>query len=315
MTSSSEHHGLLLVDKRPGGTSHDVVRIARRALGQRKIGHCGTLDPNATGLLLLTAGRGTRLTRFLIQAPKVYEGEIQLGAATDTYDAAGKVTFEGSTADLTADDVASAMKEFEGALHQLPPPYSAKKIGGRKYYELARQGQDFERQGKDVEIHEFAPAGAFGDPGPDRVAFRLGCSTGAYARSLAHDLGERLGCGGHLATLRRLRVGSFEVEAAVDSERLEGVARGAEPLEVNELGSAWVPFDEIPLPFPTVAMDTTQERRITHGQTVLAPGIDAGEGDWVQLADGRGRFLAVATVAERIGDRGLAVVQPKIVFR
>ena len=315
MTSSNERHGLLLVDKRPGGTSHDVVRIARRALGQRKIGHCGTLDPNATGLLLLTAGRGTRLTRFLIQAPKVYEGEIQLGAATDTYDAAGKITFEGSTADLTADDVASAMKEFEGALHQLPPPYSAKKIGGRKYYELARQGQDFERQGKDVEIHEFAPAGAFGDPGPDRVAFRLGCSTGAYARSLAHDLGERLGCGGHLATLRRLRVGSFEVEAAVDSERLEGVARGAEPLEVNELGSAWVPFDEIPLPFPTVAMDTTQERRITHGQTVLAPGIDAGEGDWVQLADGRGRFLAVATVAERIGDRGLAVVQPKIVFR
>lgn len=101
----------------------------------------------------------------------------------------------------------------------------------------------------------------------------------------------------------------------MDSERLEGVARGAEPLEVNELGSAWVPFDEIPLPFPTVTMDATQERRITHGQTVLAPGIDAGEGDWVQLADGRGRFLAVATVAERIGDRGLAVVQPKIVFR
>ena len=315
MTPGTEHHGLLLVDKRPGGTSHDVVRIARRALGQRKIGHCGTLDPNATGLLLLTAGRGTRLTRFLIQAPKVYEGEIQLGAATDTYDAAGKVTFEGSTADLTADDVASAMKEFEGSLHQLPPPYSAKKIGGRKYYELARQGQDFERQGKDVEIHEFAPAGAFGDPGPDRIAFRLGCSTGAYARSLAHDLGERLGCGGHLATLRRLRVGSFEVEAAVDSERLEGVAPGAEPLEVDELGSAWVPFDEIPLPFPTAAMDATQERRITHGQTVLAPGIDAGEGDWVQLTDGRGRFLAVATVAERIGDRGLAVVQPKIVFR
>jgi len=315
VTPGTERHGLLLVDKRPGGTSHDVVRIARRALGQRKIGHCGTLDPNATGLLLLTAGRGTRLTRFLIEAPKVYEGEIQLGAATDTYDAAGEVTFEGSTTSLTADNVAGAMKEFEGPLHQLPPPYSAKKIGGRKYYELARRGQDFERQGKDVEIHEFAPAGAFGDPGPDRIAFRLGCSTGAYARSLAHDLGERLGCGGHLATLRRLRVGSFEVEAAVDAERLEGVARGAEPLEMDELGSAWVPFDEIPLPFPSVAMDATQERRVTHGQTVLAPGIEAGEGDWVQLTDGRGRFLAVATVAERIGDRGLAVVQPKIVFR
>ena len=296
MTSGSERHGLLLVDKRPGGTSHDVVRIARRALGERKIGHCGTLDPNATGLLLLTVGRGTRLTRFLIQAPKVYEGEIQLGAATDTYDAAGEVTFEGSTAELTVADVASAMGEFEGPQHQLPPPYSAKKIGGRKYYELG-------------------PCGAFGDPGSDRIAFRLSCSTGAYARSLAHDLGERLGCGGHLATLRRLRIGSFEVQRAVDSERLEGVARGAEPLEVTELGSAWVPFDEIPLPFPSAAMDATQERRVTHGQTVLAPGIEAGEGDWVQLTDGRGRFLAVAMVSERIGDRGLAVVQPKIVFR
>lgn len=314
MTSGSERHGLLLVDKRPGGTSHDVVRIARRALGERKIGHCGTLDPNATGLLLLTVGRGTRLTRFLIQAPKVYEGEIQLGAATDTYDAAGSVTFEGSTADLTPDDVAGAMKEFEGPQHQLPPPYSAKKIGGRKYYELARRGEDFERQGKDVEIYEFKPCGAFGDAGPDRIAFRLSCSTGAYARSLAHDLGERLGCGGHLATLRRLRIGSFEVERAVDSERLEGVARDAEPLEMTELGSAWVPFDEIPLPFPSVAMDATQERRVAHGQTVLAPGIEAGEGDWVQLTDVRGRFLAVATVSERIGERGLAVVQPKIVF-
>lgn len=315
MTSGNDRHGLLLVDKRPGGTSHDVVRIARRALGERKIGHCGTLDPNATGLLLLTVGRGTRLTRFLIQAPKVYEGEIQLGVATDTYDAAGAVTFEGSTTDLTADDVASAMKKFEGPQHQLPPPYSAKKIGGRKYYELARRGQDFERQGKDVEIYEFAPRGAFGDPGSDRIAFRLSCSTGAYARSLAHDLGERLGCGGHLAALRRLRIGSFEVKRAVDSERLEGVARGDEPLEVTELGSAWVPFDDIPLPFPTAAMDATQERRVTHGQTVLAPGVEAGEGDWVQLTDGRGRFLAVAMVSERIGDRGLAVVQPKIVFR
>jgi len=315
VTAVGEPHGLLLVDKRPGGTSHDVVRIARRALGERKIGHCGTLDPNATGLLLLTVGRGTRLTRFLIQAPKVYEGEIQLGAATDTYDAAGEVTFEGSTAVLTPDEVTSAMREFEGPQHQLPPPYSAKKIGGRKYYELARRGQDFERQGKDVEIYEFEPCGTFGDPGPDRIAFRLSCSTGAYARSLAHDLGERLGCGGHLATLRRLRIGSFEVQRALDSERLEGAARGAEPLEVTELGSAWVPFDDIPLPFPSAAMDATQERRVAHGQTVLAPGIEADEGDWVQLTDGRGRFLAVAMVSERIGDRGLAVVQPRIVFR
>ena len=315
MTAQPARHGLLLVDKRPGGTSHDVVRAARRALRERKIGHCGTLDPNATGLLLLTVGRGTRLTRFLIGAPKVYQGEIRFGVATDTYDAAGKATREGSTANLTHQQIVQAMSGFEGLQHQLPPPYSAKKIGGRKYYELARRGQEFERQGKDVEIFQFEATGPLGQPGPQRIPFRLSCSAGAYARSLAHDLGEQLGCGGHLAALRRLRIGSFEVDDALDSQRLEAVERGAEPLATADLGDAWVPFDDIPLPFPRIAMDAARERRIAHGQSVLAPGSDAEEGDWVQLVDYRGRFLAVGAIAEKIGDRGLAVVQPKIVFR
>ena len=314
MTAGPGRHGLLLVAKPPGGTSHDVVRAARRALAERKVGHCGTLDPNATGLLLLTVGRSTRLTRFLIGAPKVYEGEIRFGIATDTYDAAGEVTLEGSTADLTHEQVVGAMRRFEGLQHQLPPPYSAKKIGGRKYYELARRGQEFEREGKDVEIFQFEATGQLGAPGPDRIPFRLSCAAGAYARSLAHDVGEQLGCGGHLATLRRLRIGSFEVEGALDSGRLEAVQRGDEPLSATDLGVAWVPFDDIPLPFPRVTMDATQERRIAHGQSVLAPGCDAEEGDWVQITNNRGRFLAVGAVAERIGDRGLAVVQPKIVF-
>ncbi len=314
MTPRAARHGLLLVDKRPGGTSHDVVRSARRALNERKIGHCGTLDPNATGLLLLTVGRGTRLTRFLIGAPKVYEGEIRFGVATDTYDAAGEVTREGSTASLTHEQVVRAMSGFEGPQHQLPPPYSAKKIGGRKYYELARRGEEFERQGKDVEIFQFEATGPLGQPGPHLIPFRLSCSTGAYARSLAHDLGGQLGCGGHLAELRRLRIGSFEVDEALDSQRLEQVGRGAEPLGTDDLGNAWVPFDDIPLPFARVTMDPAQERRIAHGQSVLAPGSEAEEGDWVQLTDNRGRFLAVGAVAERIGSRGLAVVQPKIVF-
>lgn len=315
MTPQATRHGLLLVDKRPGGTSHDVVRSARRALGERKIGHCGTLDPNATGLLLLTVGRSTRLTRFLIGAPKVYEGEIRFGVATDTYDAAGKVMRESDTADLTHEEVVQAMSGFEGRQHQLPPSYSAKKIGGRKYYELARRGEEFERQGKDVEIFEFEATGPLGPSESRRIPFRLSCSTGAYARSLAHDLGEKLGCGAHLAALRRLRIGTFEVEEALDSQRLEAVERGAEPLADADLGNAWVPFDDIPLPFPHVAMDATQERRIAHGQSVLTPGSEAEEGDWVQLTDHRGRFLAVGAVAERIGHRGLAVVQPKIVFR
>ncbi len=315
MSGPVERHGLLLVDKEPRGTSHDVVRFARRALGQRKVGHCGTLDPNATGLLLLTVGRGTRLTRFLIGAPKLYEGEIQFGTATDTYDSAGKVTFEGSTADLSERRVVQAMKGFEGPVHQLPPPYSAKKIGGRKYYELARRGEDFERQGKDIEIYQFEATGALGAAGANRIGFLLSCSTGAYARSLAHDLGEQLGCGGHLAALRRLRVGPFEVGDAIESSRLEAVGRGDEPLTTDEFGSAWIPFDEIPLPFAKLSLDPGQERRVAHGQTVLTPALGAEEGDWIQVLDSRGHFLAVGTVTERVGDRGLAVVQPRIVFR
>ena len=165
MTPRPALHGLLLVDKRPGGTSHDVVRAARRALGERKIGHCGTLDPNATGLLLLTVGRSTRLTRFLIGAPKVYEGEIRFGIATDTYDAAGEVTREGSVADLTHERVVQAMCGFEGQQHQLPPLYSAKKIGGRKYYELARRGGGVRAPGQgrgDLPVRGDRPPGSIG---------------------------------------------------------------------------------------------------------------------------------------------------------
>ncbi|MFP5284284.1 MAG: tRNA pseudouridine(55) synthase TruB, partial [Thermoanaerobaculia bacterium] len=137
--------GLLLVDKGPGVTSHDVVQRVRRLLRQKKIGHCGTLDPDATGLLLLTLGTATRLTRFLIRAPKVYEGTVRFGVVTDTYDASGRVTSEAppeAVAALTLEVVETAMHRFEGTIEQQPPPYSAKKVQGVKYYELARRGEE-----------------------------------------------------------------------------------------------------------------------------------------------------------------------------
>src|SRR5215470_10918184 len=137
--------GLLLVDKEPGLTSHDVVQRVRRLLGQKKIGHCGTLDPDATGLLLLTLGTATRLTRFLIRAPKVYRGVIRFGVATDTYDASGRVVSEAPAAAveaLTGDQVARAMRSFHGTIEQQAPPYSAKKVHGVKLYELARRGEE-----------------------------------------------------------------------------------------------------------------------------------------------------------------------------
>jgi tRNA pseudouridine55 synthase len=305
--------GLLLLDKDPGFTSHDAVQRTRRVLKQKKIGHCGTLDPDATGLLLLTLGTATRLTRFLIRAPKVYEGIIRFGTATDTYDAAGRVTAEAppeAVAALAPAAVAAAMRGFEGEIQQQPPPYSAKKIQGVKYYELARRGEEVPSETKDVTVYEFAPVGNIGDMEEGRLRFRLSCSSGTYARGLAHDLGAALGVGAHLAELRRTRIGGFRTEDALRLPRLEELVQAGEPL-----GSAWVPFDQIPLPFGEVTADPQQEHRIAHGQTVLVRELAGEEGDWVKLINRRREFIAVGTVTERIGSAGVGIVQPRVVFR
>jgi len=298
--------GLLLIDKSPGMTSHDVVQRARRLLGEKKIGHCGTLDPEATGLLVLTVGRSTRLTRFLIRAPKVYAGMIRLGAATDTYDAAGEITSRASTAGVSDDDVRGAMAEFPGTFEQNVPPFSAKKVGGVKHYQLARRGEEVPRTTTTVTVYEFTPTAPLAD---DLVEFRLSCTSGTYARTLAHDLGQRLSCGGHLQSLRRLQVGPFHLDQATTLDTLADRPDGAMP----EAG--WIPFDAIPLPFGEVTADASQERKITHGQTILVRDLDAAEGDWVKLVGPRRDFLAVGTVAERIGDGRIGVVQPRIVFK
>ena len=303
--------GLLLLDKDPGFTSHDAVQKSRRVLKQKKIGHCGTLDPDATGLLLLTLGDATRLTRFLIRAPKVYEGVIHLGVATDTYDASGRVTSEApaeAVAALSLEAVTAAMHGFEGEIQQQPPPYSAKKVQGVKYYELARRGEEVPSETKDVTVYEFAPIGGFEEGG--RLRFRLSCSSGTYARGLAHDLGAALGIGAHLAELRRTRIGGFRTEDALRLPRLEELVQAGEPL-----GAAWIPFDQIPLPFGEVTADPQQEHRIAHGQTVLVRELDGEEGDWVKLINRRREFIAVGTVTERIGTAGVGIVQPRVVFR
>jgi tRNA pseudouridine55 synthase len=302
--------GLLLIDKAPGFTSHDAVQRVRRILKQKKIGHCGTLDPDATGLLLLTLGTATRLTRFLIRAPKVYEGVIRFGVATDTYDASGRVVAEapaGAVAALTLDAVAAAMRAFDGEIRQQPPPYSAKKVQGVKFYELARRGEEVPEEPKEVTVYEFVPAGEIAE---DRLRFRLSCSSGTYARGLAHDLGAALGVGAHLAELRRTRIGTFRVEDALPISALEELAEAGEAA-----GSAWIPFDQIPLPFGEVTADPQQEHRISHGQTVLVRELAGEEGDWVKLVNRRRELIAVGTVVERIGSAGVGVVQPRVVFR
>ena len=286
--------GLLLIDKPTGCTSHDVVQRARHALGQKRIGHCGTLDPDAT-----------RLTRFLISAPKVYQGTIRFGTSTDTWDASGEILSTHPIDALRETEVVAMMAEFVGQIEHQTPPYSAKKIKGVKLYELARQGEDVPEARKTVRVFEFSAAGALED---GLLPFRLSCASGTYARSLAHELGQRLGTGAHLASLRRIQVGGFHLEDAVSLDEIERAATG-------EAGAGWVAFDTIPLPFTDLEVDSQQERRLTHGQTILTREIDCEEGDWVKILNRRREFVAVGSISERIGGRGVAVVQPRIVFQ
>ncbi|MGD2115878.1 MAG: tRNA pseudouridine(55) synthase TruB [Acidobacteriota bacterium] len=328
------HDGLLLIDKDPGFTSHDVVQKVRNLVRQKKVGHCGTLDPSATGLLLLTLGKATRLTRFLIRAPKVYEGTVRFGAVTDTYDATGEVTAERSTEGLTREAVAEAMAGLEGTIEHAAPPYSAKKVKGKKLYELARQGEEVPRETKQVTVYEFSPQGDLergdadaDDGGAPRIGFRLGCASGTYARTLAHDLGRAVGCGAHLGSLRRIKIGPFELASAVTIEELGERLRRA-VTEVGEdatvrslddlapvLGDAWIPFDAIPLPFDRIVTDHQQEERVRHGQTVLVREMAGEEGDWIKLMNRRDELIAVGTVIERIGERGVGIIQPRVVFK
>ena len=213
--------GLLLVDKPAGCTSHDVVDRCRRAFGQRKVGHAGTLDPDATGVLLVGLGKVTRLLRWLSGLGKHYTGEVVLGVATTTLDAGGEVTGTWDMSGVSLEEARAAAARLTGEISQVPPMVSALKVGGRRLHELARQGVEVERSPRTVTVARFDVefAGA-GDNGPV-LAVDVECSSGTYVRSLAADLGALLGGGAHLRNLRRLAVGPFLVDSAVRLEVLE----------------------------------------------------------------------------------------------
>jgi tRNA pseudouridine55 synthase len=206
--------GLLLVDKPAGITSHDVVDVVRRALEMRKVGHAGTLDPMATGLLLVGVGRATRLLRFLGDLPKTYQGTLRLGIETTTLDAEGEVE---RTAPFTAteSEVRDAMRELVGESLQRPPAYSAVRVGGRRLYEAAREGERLEAAPRPIRVDAFDLVSFE----PPDATFRVTCSGGTYVRVLAADVGAALGCGAHLTALRRTAIGPFRVEDAVPPER------------------------------------------------------------------------------------------------
>jgi tRNA pseudouridine55 synthase len=277
-------------------TSHDVVARVRRIVGEKSVGHLGTLDPMATGVLPLVLGRFTRLAQFYNEADKRYEGVIRFGWATDTYDAEGQPAGPQLSAKFSLEQVQSAAAEFIGEIAQYPPPFSAKKIAGIPAHRLARKGQPVELKPKQVEIKELE----FFDCDGQAVGFRAWVSSGTYLRSLAHDLGKKLGPGGHLAGLKRTAVREFTIEEAYSLEQLEQ-ARASNTLDELFLHPRMV------LPeFPAVVASPESAARIRHGGAVNLP--EFSKAPTVRVFAGQRELLAIA---RRVAG---TLFQPKVVL-
>ena len=296
--------GLLIVDKPAGPTSHDVVSRMRRLLREKRIGHCGTLDPAATGVLLLVVGRATRLSQFLSASDKAYEAVVRLGFTTDTGDAEGQPVGPVSRAPLPSKAaIESALEEFRGTFLQQPPAYSAKKIDGTRSYKLARSQPVLPALPAlaSVTAHAIDIVSLDGDS----VTLRVECSAGFYVRSLAHDLGQRLGIGGHLAALRRTRSGDFTID---QSTSLEAIERDPQ-LAVD----AMIPLAEMLPAFASVTLTAEGVLRAVHGRE-LGPadtekGLPARASSFVRLLDQSGQLIGLA---EPVGSTSL--LHPSVVL-
>ena len=221
MRTDSVIDGVLPIDKASGMTSHDVVAIARRVLGTKKIGHCGTLDPLATGLLLLTLGRGTKIQDLLMSEDKEYVGTMKFGEVTDSQDSDGEVIETRPVPELSAEKLEAAFAKYDGDFYQIPPMVSAIKKDGVALYKLARQGKTVEREPRFVHIY----AHQILEIRPPELDFRVVCSKGFYVRTYAHDIGNDLGCGAHLSSLRRSKSGRFDVDMAFPADQLKTASR------------------------------------------------------------------------------------------
>jgi tRNA pseudouridine55 synthase len=273
--------GVLVVDKPHGITSHDVVAIARRVLGEKRIGHTGTLDPMATGVLPLAIGRATRLVRFLTATDKEYEATIRFGLTTNTYDITG--TAVAVTAERpTRAAIDEALRRLTGEYLQMPPAYSAKKVGGTRAYALARRDETVELQAVPVRVSHAEVLEA----AEDAVVVAVTCSAGFYVRSFAHELGRLVGTGACLAALRRTRSGEFSLHGAVTVEQLQR----------SDTASGTRPIDRLLAGFPAVYVDGEGRRRVAHGQEIEGPAAP-----WTRIIDAEGHLLAVAQPSERPG--------------
>jgi tRNA pseudouridine55 synthase len=276
-------NGVLIIDKPAGLTSHDVVNRVRRILGQRSVGHLGTLDPLATGVLPLVTGSLTRLAQFYTTSQKSYEGVVRFGFATDTYDADGEPSGTAQSVTLELGQVSDLAARFRGVIEQMPPPFSAKKVHGVPAYKLARKKKEVELKPVQVEIKEFEILSVE----LDRASFRARVSSGTYMRSVAHDMGRELGCGAHLESLRRTAVAEFNIS---DAHAVEQVERAAQSGRVEEM---FVHPRRLLPDFPSVTADEENAARIHTGRAVNLP--ELSQARRVKVFRAQKELIAIAT--------------------
>src|SRR5512142_2006837 len=287
--------GVLVVDKPVGMTSHDVVQVIRNGTNLRRAGHTGTLDPRASGVLVILVGPAVRLSEYVSASDKRYQAVIRLGQTTDTYDADGRVTGSAPVT-VTEEQFEDALQNFIGEIEQVPPPYSAVKVKGRKAYEMARDGEDVDLQPRKIKVYNLELL----EWAPPEAVIDVYCSSGTYVRSLAHDLGNALGCGAHLVGLRRTKSGRFTLRDAVPLRRLR------DSFEAGNWYQYLIPAAEALSDWPAVELNIDQVEAIRHGHRVPA---DPGITGWSRGISEQGELVALMEI-----DPATQEWQPRKVF-
>jgi len=289
--------GVLVVDKPIGLTSHDVVQVIRRGTGIRRAGHTGTLDPRASGVLVVLVGPAVRLSEYVSASDKRYQATIHLGSSTDTYDADGTINSPTiSVESITEEQFNETLQRFVGTIEQVPPPYSAVKVKGRKAYEMARQGEEVDLEPRTIQVYTLEVL----EWAPPEVVVDVYCSSGTYVRSLAHDLGKELGCGAHLIGLRRTKSGRFTLRDAVPLRRLQ------ESFTAGDWYRYLIPAAEALADWPMIELDADQVELVRHGHRVSAEPNSKG---WARGVSQQGDLVALLELEPESGEW-----QPKKVF-
>ena len=298
-------NGIFIIDKPAGITSHDVVSRVRRILKTKRVGHTGTLDPFATGVMVILVGQATRLAQFLDKDEKEYEAIVRFGFETDTGDKTGRQKAKGKCQNtVTKDDVVAVLPDFTGSIMQTPPMYSAKKVDGKKLYEHARKGETIERKAVSVnisrlEIIDDLHANGL-ESGISDLGLRVACSAGTYIRTLAEDIGRKVGIGAHLAELRRTRAGKFSIDKSLTLEQLD---------VIEDPSSALIDMKEAVSRLPSLVLNDDRVEKTKNGLSTRIDDVKFNDGEAVQMVDAVGDLIAIG-----VYDEAEKAIRPKVVL-